>query len=111
MRLYPLKPLLSLLDVAVDAEVCCLALHVLGIANATNGCVKFQRSKSAANLDGLLHGGAEWLQYVMHQRTEVYYVRLPWVIADALRLGGVARAKFLQCKVLADLCGHILINI
>ena len=39
MRLDPCEPLLALLNVTTDAEVCRLALQVLRVANTANGIV------------------------------------------------------------------------
>lgn len=42
MALNPLEPPLTFLHVAVDAEVCRLALHVLRVAHTSHGIVQSQ---------------------------------------------------------------------
>ena len=51
-----IEPLAALLDVAIDAEVCRLTLHVLRVVDTADGLVQSFAAESAAYLDGFLHG-------------------------------------------------------
>ena len=104
----PLEPLAAFLHIAVDTEVCGLASHVLRVAHTTDCIIQGEASESAAYLDGLLHRVPEWLQYMMHQRTEIDDVRLTWVVADAQFLRRLAGAEFFEREVFADLNRHCM---
>jgi len=55
MGLDPLKPPLALLDVAIDAEVCRLATHVLGIVDTAHGSIQCETPVAASDFDGMPH--------------------------------------------------------
>jgi len=102
--LNPLEPTLAFRLVAIDAEVCCLALHVLTVADAADGSVQSRTSVAGAYLDFMPHRGAERLEYVMHQPTKVYDLCLSGLVADAACLGGGRGTEFLEGEVLTDAC-------
>ena len=102
VALDPLKPPLALLYVAVDAEVCRLAIHVLTVSHTANGIVQGQRTIAAAYLDGIPHRLPERLQHLMHQGTEINHIRLSWLVADSLRLGRRTGTKLLERKILTN---------
>ena len=108
MSLDPLKPLAALLHIAVDAEVGCLASHVLAVAHTANGIVQGQTPIAAAYLNGMSHRLAERLEHLVSQRTEIDDVRLSRLVADAIGLRRGTRRQFLQCEVLADIRRHNL---
>ena len=104
MRLDPLEPPFAFLHVAVDAEVCRLAVLVLAIPHPAHGGIQSQTPVAAANLDRLSHRLAQRLEYLMHQRTQINHVRLSRLVADALRLRRRTRCQFLQREILTYLC-------
>lgn len=106
MRLDPFEPPLALRYVAVDTKISRLALHVLGVAHTANCIIQSQRPIAGTNLYRVPHRVAQRLQYLMHQGAQIDDVSLPRIVADAFCLCRVARAKLLDCKVLADLRRH-----
>ena len=83
-----IEPFSPLLDVAVDAEVCGLALHVLRVVNAANGLVQSLTAKATAYLDRLVHGDAQRLQHVGAEIHKVYHLLHARLVVNSFRLGG-----------------------
>ena len=109
MALDPIKPPFAFVHVAVDAEVCRLAAHVLTVAHASHGLIECQRAEAAANLDGLSHRLAEWLQHLMNEGAQIHHIGLTGIVADALGLGRVAGTKLLEREILTDIRCHSII--
>ena len=85
------KPLAALLQVATDAKVGGLALHVLAVVNAAHGLVERLAAESGAYRDGFAHRHAQGFQYVFGQIGEVYLLLCRWFVVDA-QLGGCLAA-------------------
>ena len=109
MAFDPLEPPFTLRHVAVDAEVCRLAAHVLTVAHASHGLIECQRAEAAANLDGLSHRLAEWLQHLMNEGAQIHHIGLTGIVADALGIGRCTRCQFLQRKILTNIRCHSII--
>ena len=109
MALDPIKPPFAFGHVPVDAEVCRLAAHVLTVAHASHGLIECQRAEAAANLDGLSHRLAEWLQHLMNEGAQIHHIGLTGIVADALGLGRVAGTKLLEREILTYIRCHSII--
>ena len=74
MGLDPVEPLFAFLDVAVDAEICGLALQVLRVTDTTHRFVECRASEATTYLDGFLHGNPERFQDICSEINEVYHL-------------------------------------
>lgn len=108
MRLDPFEPAFAFLNVAIDAEISGLAAHVLAVRDTADSLIESQAPEAGTNLDWMPHCLPEWLQHLMHKRTQIDDVCLTRIIADAFgRSRGTCR-QFLEREVLADIRHHNL---
>ena len=103
----PRHPLAALLDVAVYAEVCRLALDVLRVRDATHGLVQLWATVARAYLDCLAHSVAQGLQHVMHQGAQIAHLVNARSVDDVLLLGGCAGGQLVHREILPASCRHL----
>lgn len=102
-----IKPLAAFLQVATDAKVGGLALHMLTVVNAAHGLVECLAAESGAYRDGFFHGHAQGFQYVFGQIGEINLLLRRWLVINAQLGGRLAAVKFLEGKVLCNWYVHI----
>ena len=93
------EPPLPLLNVTVNAQVCCLALHVLRVIDTAHHFVQLLTAESAAYLDGLVHRHPQRLQDVGAQIHQVDHLLHVGFVVDTFRLRCRAGVHFLNGKV------------
>ena len=93
------EPPLPLLNVTVDAEVGCLALHVLRVIDTAHHFVQLLTAESAAYLDGLVHRHPQRFQDVGTQIDQVDHLLHVGFVVDTFRLRCRAGVHFLNGKV------------
>ena len=84
----PRHPLATLLDVAVDVDVCRLALDVLRVADTAHRLVQTRTAVAAADVHGFVGPVPQWLQYVVNQSAHRTHLVNTWSVDDAQLLGG-----------------------
>ena len=93
------KPLAAFLDVAIDAEVCRLTFHVLGVIHTAHGLVELLTAETAANLDGFLHSHPKRLQNVGAEIDQVDHLLHRWFIVYSETLCRVRGIHLFNRKV------------
>ena len=93
------EPPLPLLNVTVDAEVGCLALHVLRVIDTAHHFVQLLTAESAAYLDGLVHRHPQRLQDVGAQIHQVDHLLHVGFVVDTFRLRCRAGVHLFDCEV------------
>lgn len=106
MSFNPFEPAFTLLDVAIDAEISGLTAHVLAVRDTADGLIECETPEAGTDFDWRTHRLAQRLQDLMHQRTQIYNVRLTRIIADAFGRSRSTRSQFLQSEILADIRCH-----
>ena len=101
------KPLLALLQVAIDTEVNGLPLQVLRVIDTANGLVQGLAAKAGANLDGFLHRNAQRLQDIRTQINQVDHLLRIRLVVDSFPFGCFTCAQLFHCKVHGYWCTHI----
>ena len=66
--------------VALNVDVCRLALQVLGVIHSTNGFVQLLAAVAAADTDGFAHRHSQRLQYEGAEIDEVDHLLSAWFI-------------------------------
>ena len=107
MILDILKPFLAFLDVAIDAEVYGLALHVLRVAHTADGFVQGLAAEAGAYLDGFLHRQPERLQDIGTQIDQVDHLLRIRLVGYSFLFGCITRAQLFHCEVHGYWCTHI----
>ena len=105
------EPPHSFVFVAVDAEICGLTSHMLGVSHTTHGIVECQTAKTAANLHLPAPPVTERLKDIATESCEVHHLLYARLVFDAFCFCCCAGGHFLQREVLRESYCHIYFNL